>query len=72
MPNPAHQRAKLLRPTDEGYAAVRRIDPGQAAMAERLATALGRRQLERTLDALRRPSEGLDDLNDERQISTTS
>lgn len=72
MPNPAHQRAKLLRPTDEAYAAVGRIDPGHAAMAERLGTALGRRELERTLDALRRLPEVLDDLNDERQISTTS
>ncbi|MFF9334549.1 MULTISPECIES: MarR family winged helix-turn-helix transcriptional regulator [Streptomyces] len=38
-PNPAHRRAKLLAPTEEGRAAVRRIDPGHAAFAARLAKA---------------------------------
>ncbi|MEU0653353.1 MarR family winged helix-turn-helix transcriptional regulator [Streptomyces albogriseolus] len=40
-PNPAHRRAKLLAPTEEGRAAVRRIDPGHAAFAARLAKAYG-------------------------------
>ncbi|MGW0574176.1 MarR family winged helix-turn-helix transcriptional regulator [Streptomyces tauricus] len=41
VPNPAHRRAKLLRPTDEGFAAVRKIGPGHAAFADRLAETLG-------------------------------
>ncbi|KOG30709.1 MarR family winged helix-turn-helix transcriptional regulator [Streptomyces resistomycificus] len=40
-PNPAHRRAKLLAPTEEGLAAVSRIDPGHAAFADRLAAAYG-------------------------------
>ncbi len=64
QPNPAHQRAKLVRPTEAGYAAVRRIDPGHAAMAARLAAAVGRRELEDTLKRMRRLSEALDTLED--------
>lgn len=52
LPNPAHRRAKLLRPTDEGWAAVRRIDPGHAALAGRLADELGRDRFRRALEAL--------------------
>ena len=40
-PNPAHRRAKLLAPTDAGRAAVRRISPGHAEFAARLAEQLG-------------------------------
>ena len=29
LPNPAHQRAKLVRPTDEGYAAIARLREAQ-------------------------------------------
>lgn len=63
-PNPAHRRAKLLAPTDEGRAAVRRIDPGHAAFAERLARAYeeeyGEDGLDRAVQALERLSEVLD------------
>ncbi|SPF04580.1 hypothetical protein SMA5143A_5380 [Streptomyces sp. MA5143a] len=41
VPNPAHRRAKLLTPTPAGRAAVEKIDPGHAALADRLAEALG-------------------------------
>ncbi|PSM41591.1 MarR family transcriptional regulator [Streptomyces dioscori] len=41
VPNPAHRRAKLLRPTGEGFDAVRRIGPGHAAFADRLADTVG-------------------------------
>ncbi|MFE1798155.1 MarR family winged helix-turn-helix transcriptional regulator [Streptomyces sp. NPDC059517] len=41
VPNPAHRRAKLLRPTGEGFEAVRKIGPGHAAFADRLAETLG-------------------------------
>jgi DNA-binding MarR family transcriptional regulator len=60
VPNPAHRRAKLLRPTQDGYDAVGRIDPGHAALAKRLAEELGSDALESTLDALTRLSAALD------------
>jgi DNA-binding MarR family transcriptional regulator len=63
LPNPAHRRAKLLRPTEDGYAAVRRIDPGHAVMARRLASALGTSELSRTLDALTTLADTLDKLS---------
>ncbi|AXK37538.1 MarR family transcriptional regulator [Streptomyces armeniacus] len=40
-PNPAHRRAKLVTPTEEGRAAVARISPGHAEFASRLAEELG-------------------------------
>ncbi|WP_190232781.1 MarR family winged helix-turn-helix transcriptional regulator [Streptomyces avicenniae] len=40
-PNPAHRRAKLLRPTAEGRAAVAAIEPGHAEFARRLAAEVG-------------------------------
>ncbi|MBQ0848108.1 MarR family transcriptional regulator [Streptomyces sp. BH-SS-21] len=43
VPNPAHRRAKLLRPTGEGFEAVRKIGPGHAAFADRLTETLGER-----------------------------
>ncbi|MFJ8041459.1 MarR family winged helix-turn-helix transcriptional regulator [Kitasatospora sp. NPDC096147] len=39
--NPAHRRAKLLAPTEEGYQAVRRITPGHVEVAGRLSELLG-------------------------------
>jgi DNA-binding MarR family transcriptional regulator len=36
-PNPAHRRAKLLRPTEEGRAAIRKIGPGHADQAAQFA-----------------------------------
>jgi DNA-binding MarR family transcriptional regulator len=62
LPNPAHRRAKLLRPTDAGYDAVRRIDPQHARFALRLAGSLGEDELEATLDSLQRLSQVLDQL----------
>jgi DNA-binding MarR family transcriptional regulator len=60
VPNPAHRRAKLLRPTDAGLAAVRRIDPAHAAAARTLADELGHDELDRTLDTLVRLCAGMD------------
>ncbi|MGB8946947.1 MAG: helix-turn-helix domain-containing protein [Streptomyces sp.] len=56
VPNPAHRRAKLLRPTDEGLAAVRRISPGHAEVATRLAEALGETEFAETVRVLERLS----------------
>ncbi|MFB8775471.1 MarR family winged helix-turn-helix transcriptional regulator [Streptomyces broussonetiae] len=61
-PNPAHRRAKLLAPTERGRAAVRRIDPGHAEFADRLAGALGAEGFAETVRVLERLSEALDDL----------
>lgn len=62
-PNPAHRRAKLLRPTDEGLAAVRKISPGHAEVAARLADALGDEEFARTVRVLERLSDVLADMN---------
>lgn len=61
-PNPAHRRAKLLAPTEEGRAAISRIDPGHAAFADRLAQAFGEAELADAVRVLERLSKVLDDL----------
>lgn len=61
-PNPAHRRAKLLRATEHGHAAVRRISPSHAAVAERLAKEFGAKALRGALDNLARLSDTLDKL----------
>jgi DNA-binding MarR family transcriptional regulator len=62
LPNPAHRRAKLLRPTAEGYAAVERINPGHAAFAKRLADRIGRDRLQEAVEMLGQLSATLDEL----------
>ncbi|RKS05237.1 DNA-binding MarR family transcriptional regulator [Nocardiopsis sp. Huas11] len=59
-PNPAHSRAKLLRPTDAGVAAVRRIDPDHARFADALVAEMGAEEAQRALTALRSLSQALD------------
>lgn len=61
-PNPAHRRAKLLTPTEEGRAAMARINPGHAAFADRLAEAFGEADLAQAVEALERLSKVLDEL----------
>ncbi|MFP8964532.1 MarR family winged helix-turn-helix transcriptional regulator [Streptomyces nanhaiensis] len=62
-PNPAHRRAKLLAPTEEGRAAVDRIIPGHAEFAARLGEALGGEEaFAEVRDALERLSKALDAL----------
>ncbi|WP_175409669.1 MarR family winged helix-turn-helix transcriptional regulator [Streptomyces sp. TRM64462] len=61
-PNPAHRRAKLLAPTDEGRAAVARIDPGHAELAARLAAELGDEAFAETARVLERLSRAMDAL----------
>ncbi|MCX4796536.1 MULTISPECIES: MarR family winged helix-turn-helix transcriptional regulator [unclassified Streptomyces] len=56
VPNPAHQRAKLLRPTEEGRAAISRIGPGHAEFAARLAEELGEAEFAETVRVLERLS----------------
>jgi DNA-binding MarR family transcriptional regulator len=60
LDNPAHRRAKLLRPTPEGLAAVQRIGPAHAKLAKRLADELGMDEFRHTLEVLERLSKALD------------
>ncbi|MGW6060611.1 MarR family winged helix-turn-helix transcriptional regulator [Streptomyces sp. NPDC055189] len=69
VPNPAHRRAKLLRPTDEGLAAVRKIDPGHAAWAARLSDALGEEEFAETVRVLERLSGVLSGLDTEQPVT---
>lgn len=64
VPNPAHRRAKLLRPTEAGRAAVARIEPGHAELAARLADALGEDGFAETARVLERLAAVLDDVTD--------
>ncbi|WP_210580612.1 MarR family winged helix-turn-helix transcriptional regulator [Streptomyces sp. GESEQ-4] len=59
-PNPAHRRAKLLAPTEEGLAAVRRINPGHTVFADRLAEAFGEDELADAVRLLERLSKVLE------------
>ncbi|GGK97894.1 MarR family winged helix-turn-helix transcriptional regulator [Streptomyces flaveus] len=61
-PNPAHRRAKLLTPTEEGRAAIAKIDPGHAALADRLADTLGEDAFAETVRVLERLSQALDEV----------
>ncbi|MFF4456203.1 MarR family winged helix-turn-helix transcriptional regulator [Streptomyces goshikiensis] len=63
VPNPAHRRAKLLRPTAEGRAAIARITPGHATLATRLAAELGEEAFTQTAEALSRLTTALDTLH---------
>ena len=59
--NPAHRRAKLLTPTDEGRVAIARIGPGHAAAAGQLAKALGEQSLADAVAALQALSAALEE-----------
>ncbi|MCX5013088.1 MarR family transcriptional regulator [Streptomyces sp. NBC_00555] len=63
VPNPAHRRAKLLRPTEAGRAAIARITPGHASLATRLAEELGDAAFTETVHVLERLSAALDTLS---------
>ncbi|MFE0107289.1 MarR family winged helix-turn-helix transcriptional regulator [Streptomyces sp. NPDC059009] len=58
--NPAHRRAKLLRPTEAGRAAVAKIGPGHAEFATRLAKELGDEDFAETVRVLERLSRAVD------------
>ncbi|MGR8009267.1 MarR family winged helix-turn-helix transcriptional regulator [Streptomyces hypolithicus] len=58
--NPAHRRAKLLRPTEAGREAVQKIEPGHAALAGRLAAELGAEEFAEAVRVLERLSQALE------------
>ncbi len=66
LDNPAHARAKLVRPTDAGYAVIARIDPAHAAAARRLTAELGRDALHDTVEAMSELSVALERLDSSR------
>lgn len=53
LPNPAHRRAKLLAPTEEGWAAIGRLRASQHAFANRISAAVGEPELRAALAAMR-------------------
>lgn len=63
-PNPAHRRAKLLVAADDGRAALRLLDPGHAALAARLADALGPAEFAETARVLERLGAVMTELTD--------
>ncbi|REK85792.1 MarR family transcriptional regulator [Streptomyces inhibens] len=67
-PNPAHRRAKLLAPTEEGRAAIARITPGHAEFAARLGGQLGGPEdFRQVVAALERLSDALEELSGARK-----
>ncbi|WP_336087751.1 MarR family winged helix-turn-helix transcriptional regulator [Nocardia sp. SSK8] len=62
--NPAHKRAKLVTITEQGLAAIERIGPQHAAMADRLAALLGPAEFAATVATLTRLSAALDTIID--------
>ncbi len=50
LPNPAHQRAKLFRPTEAGFAAVERLRGAQHEWANRVSAQVSLEDLRTTLD----------------------
>lgn len=62
VPNPAHRRAKLVRLTAEGNAALDRIRPLQKAAARRLVAVMGSEELAETVERLTRLSAAMDQL----------
>ena len=59
--NPAHRRAKLLRPTPQGRAALRTIQTAQVAWSDRLGAELGLAELQQVSATLDRVLETLHD-----------
>ncbi|MEU0883310.1 MarR family transcriptional regulator [Lentzea sp. NPDC005914] len=52
LPNPAHARAKLVRPTDEGFAAIERLRDAQHEWANRVSAQVSLEDLRTTLETM--------------------
>lgn len=63
-PNPAHRRAKLLAPTEEGRSAVKAIAPAHADLARRLRSEFGEQELRQLMDHLTRLSAALETVSE--------
>jgi DNA-binding MarR family transcriptional regulator len=60
LPNPAHRRAKLLRPSEAGQAAIGRLAGSQHAWSNRISASVGEPDLRKALDVLERLVAALD------------
>ncbi len=60
LPNPAHRRAKLFRPTPEGHAAVESLREAQYAWTNRITETIGAEELRVALDVMNRLVRNLD------------
>ncbi len=60
LPNPAHRRAKLFRPTEAGYAAIEGLREAQHAWANRVSAQVGVDELRTTLSVMQRLIAALD------------
>lgn len=63
-PNPAHRRAKLLAPTEEGRSAVKAIEPVHADLARRLCSECGEQELRQLMEQLVRLSAALESVSE--------
>lgn len=61
LPNPAHKRAKLLRPTEAGYAAVRGLTEAQHAFTHRISARVDLADLRTALGVMDRLVEALEE-----------
>ncbi|GHD17906.1 MarR family transcriptional regulator [Nocardiopsis kunsanensis] len=59
LPNPAHSRARLLSPTEEGHEALRGPAPERTRMARALLAELGEEELRHTLARMEALSEAV-------------
>jgi DNA-binding MarR family transcriptional regulator len=50
--NPSNRKAMLLQPTENGYAAIKKIKPQHAAFAKQLEERLGKDQVQKILDTI--------------------
>lgn len=64
QPNPAHRRAKLVALTEDGRAAVERITPAHAVIADRLVAKLGQERFAEAVAMLTELSAALDAIAD--------
>ncbi|WP_405178596.1 MarR family transcriptional regulator [Nocardia sp. NBC_01377] len=64
QPNPAHRRAKLVALTEDGRAAVERITPAHAVIADRLVAELGQERFAEAVAMLTELSAALDAIAD--------
>lgn len=64
LPNPSHSRARLLSPTEEGRATLRRLRPGQTRVADAFVKELGEGHARRVLDSLAELSRVLERVHD--------
>ncbi|WP_163505616.1 MarR family winged helix-turn-helix transcriptional regulator [Fodinicola acaciae] len=54
LPNPAHRRAKLVRPTEKGWDAIRGLAPDQHAWANQVTESFKVDELRQALDVIER------------------